>query len=118
MDSGPDPATTREGEGLLRRPPVGLETGGRAVRSRLDRRPEPENLRLNPNDGTLTATDATLAYAAGDPNFGANPNEVALAYSNNVAGALSTTLYGIDSGLDVLVMQGGPAASRARTAVS
>jgi Domain of unknown function (DUF4394) len=67
-----------------------------------------QNLRLNPNDGTLTATDATLAYAAGDPNFGANPNEVALAYSNNVAGALSTTLYGIDSGLDVLVMQGGP----------
>jgi hypothetical protein len=67
-----------------------------------------QNLRLNPNDGTLTATDTTLAYAVGDPHVGANPNEVALAYSNNVAGALTTTLYGIDSGLDVLVTQGGP----------
>src|SRR5437867_1935256 len=32
-----------------------------------------QNIRLNPNDGTLTATDVSLAYAAGDPNAGANP---------------------------------------------
>jgi len=32
-----------------------------------------QNLRLNPNDGTLAATDSALAYAAGDPNVGATP---------------------------------------------
>jgi hypothetical protein len=67
-----------------------------------------QNLRLNPNDGTLTATDVNLAYASGDPNFGQNPTEIGVAYSNNVSGAISTTLYGIDSGLDILVTQNPP----------
>lgn len=44
-----------------------------------------------------------VAYAAGDPNFGIHPNIVDLAYSNNVPNASNTTLYGIDTGLDVLV---------------
>ena len=66
------------------------------------------NLRLNPNDGTLSATDGTLAYAAGDPNFGINPNIVGSAYTNNFAGAISTVLYGIDSNLDILVTQNPP----------
>jgi hypothetical protein len=65
-----------------------------------------QNIRLNPNDGTLTATDTTLTYAAGDPNFGTSPSDVGAAYVNNTAGAPSTTLFGIDSGLDVLVRQG------------
>jgi hypothetical protein len=47
-----------------------------------------QNLRINPNDGTLTATDPALNPAG---------NVVAVAYSNNFAGALSTTLYAIDS---------------------
>jgi hypothetical protein len=64
-----------------------------------------QNLRLNPSDGTLSATDTPLAYAMGDTNAGQNPTEVALAYSNNFVGAGSTTLYGIDSGLDILVTQ-------------
>ena len=67
-----------------------------------------QNLRLNPNDGTLTATDTTLAYAAGDANFGQNPNIVASAYINNFAGTTATTLYGIDSSLDILVTQNPP----------
>src|SRR5207253_11128454 len=67
-----------------------------------------QNLRLNPNDGTLTAIDTNLAFAAGDPNQGANPNVVALAYTNNFAGAGSTTLFGIDDGIDSLVRQGSP----------
>src|SRR5215212_5729150 len=45
-----------------------------------------QNLRLNPNDGALAATDAALNPAG---------NVVAVAYSNNVAGASSTTLYAI-----------------------
>jgi hypothetical protein len=47
-----------------------------------------QNLRVNPNDGSLTATDSALNPAG---------NVVAVAYSNNVAGAVSTTLYAIDS---------------------
>jgi hypothetical protein len=67
-----------------------------------------QNLRLNPTDGSLAATDSALAYAEGDLNFGADPTLVASAYNNNFAGAGSTGLYGIDSGLDTLVLQSPP----------
>jgi hypothetical protein len=67
-----------------------------------------QDLRLNPNDGTLTATDTPLNFAAGDPNAGATPRVVGSAYSNNTAGASSTTLYDIDSNLDILVTQNPP----------
>lgn len=66
-----------------------------------------QNLRLNPNDGTA-ATDIQLAYATGDPNASANPNVVGAAYTNNFAGATSTTLFVIDSNLDILARQGSP----------
>ena len=64
--------------------------------------------RLNPNNGTLAGTDTPLAYVAGDPGFGVNPNVVHVAYTNSQAGATLTTLYGIDSGRDTLVRIGGP----------
>lgn len=67
-----------------------------------------QNFRLNPNNGALAGTDTTLAYATGDANAAANPNVVAVAYTNNVAGTPSTTLFGIDSNLDILVRQGSP----------
>ena len=67
-----------------------------------------QNLRLNPNDGTLSATDGTLAYAAGDVNAGANPTIAGAAYTNSFAGATTTTLYDIDSALGVLVTQNPP----------
>ena len=67
-----------------------------------------QNLRLNPNDGTLAATDGTLAYAAGDRNAGANPNIAGAAYTNSFAGATTTTLYDIDSALGILVTQAPP----------
>lgn len=59
-----------------------------------------QNIRLNPNDGSLTATDVSL-------NPG-NPRVVGSAYSNNFDGALTTTLYGIDSLNDTLVIQNPP----------
>jgi hypothetical protein len=65
-----------------------------------------QNLRLNPDTGAVAATDTNLAYAAGDPNQGVNPNVVALAYTSNFAGATSTTLFGIDSNLDIGLIQG------------
>jgi hypothetical protein len=67
-----------------------------------------QNLRLNPITGALAGADTSLTYAAGDPNAGANPNLVGLAYNNNAAGATITTLYGIDSSLDILVIQNPP----------
>ena len=65
-----------------------------------------QNFRLNPDTGAVVATDTNLAYAAGDPNQGANPNVVALAYTNNFSGATSTTLFGIDSNLDIGLIVG------------
>jgi len=67
-----------------------------------------QNLRLNPNDGMLAATDSALAYATGDANFGATPRIVGSAYTNNFSGATTTTLYDIDSNLDILAIQSPP----------
>jgi hypothetical protein len=65
-----------------------------------------QNLRINPNDAVVAtnltpAGDLPLNYD-GIPAMGI----VAAAYTNNVAGATSTTLYVIDSLLDQLVIQG------------
>ena len=63
-----------------------------------------QNLVINPNDGSATlATD--LFYGAGDANNGTDPNVVAVSYTNSFAGASMTQLYGIDTGLDILVTQ-------------
>lgn len=59
-----------------------------------------QNLRLNPNDGSLTATDTSL-----------NPggaSVVGAAYTNNFAGATITTLYDIGSNGDALFTQSPP----------
>ena len=58
------------------------------------------NYRVSANTGALIATDGTLAFAPGDPQAGAPGTGIAvgaIAYSNNVAGATSTTLYGFDA---------------------
>ena len=66
-----------------------------------------QNLRINVMDG-VALTDGTLAFASGDPNFGADANIVGSAYTNNFAGATATTLYGLDSTLNILVTQNPP----------
>ncbi len=70
-----------------------------------------QNLRLNPNDGSVAGTDTNLAFDTGDPNSAANPNVVGAAYTNNFAGTMSTTLFVIDSNLDILARQGSPGGS-------
>ncbi len=70
-----------------------------------------QNLRLHPNLGTVVGTDTNLAFAAGDANFGAIAREIAVAYDRNFGGATQTTMFGIDSNLDVLVTQGNVNAS-------
>jgi hypothetical protein len=66
-----------------------------------------QNLRVNPANGRVI-TDNNLGYGASDTNFGANPNIVAAAYSNSFVGATTTTLFDIDSNLDVLTQQDPP----------
>jgi len=67
-----------------------------------------QNLRLNPTSGRVAFVDGNLQFAGGDPFAGTNPNVVHAAYTNNFAGALTTTLYGIDAALDTLVIQSPP----------
>lgn len=64
------------------------------------------NYRLFPTGG-IAATDTNVNYAAGDPNVGTRPALVGLAYSNNFAGAVTTTLYGFDFTNDAFVTVGG-----------
>lgn len=65
-----------------------------------------QNQRLNPDSGVIAATDANLAYSAGDVNAGDAPNVRGAAYTNSVAGPVGTTkLYDIDVSNDVLVTQ-------------
>ena len=63
-----------------------------------------QNLRANPNDGT-NVVDGTLAYAAGDPNAGQNPNVVGAGYTNSFGGTATTQLFDIDSNLRILANQ-------------
>ncbi|MEL7483578.1 MAG: DUF4394 domain-containing protein, partial [Planctomycetota bacterium] len=67
-----------------------------------------QNLVLNPNTGTSTLV-TNLFYGPGDVNEGTDPNVAASAYTNNFNGATSTQLYGIDTGLDILVTQANSA---------
>jgi Domain of unknown function (DUF4394) len=67
-----------------------------------------QNLRLNPDDGSVAGVDTNLAYAAGDPGAGTNPSVAASAYTNSFAGATSTTLYDIDNARHALVIQNPP----------
>jgi hypothetical protein len=55
-----------------------------------------QNSRVNVDTGA-TLLDTPFAFAAGDPNAAVTPILPALAYTNNVAGATSTALYGLVS---------------------
>lgn len=60
-----------------------------------------QDLRLNPNNGALAATDGLLTYNIGDVNQALTPSVVSAAYDRNFAGAGAptqlTTLFVIDS---------------------
>jgi hypothetical protein len=75
-----------------------------------------ENFRLNVVTGEVfddsTLSNGKLNYVAGDVNAGANPNVNAIAYTNSFAPSPDpnrvTLLYGLDTDLDVLVLQDPP----------
>jgi hypothetical protein len=62
-----------------------------------------QNYVFNPNTGTA-AQFTNVAYGAGDPNFGRDPNDTANAYTSAPFGGV-TTQYAIDTGNDVLAIQ-------------
>ncbi|MGB7157826.1 MAG: DUF4394 domain-containing protein [Tepidisphaeraceae bacterium] len=73
-----------------------------------------QNLRIHPDTGAAVDTDlvttgiqvdGTLVYGAGDANEGTDPVVSGAAYTNSYPGTPVTTLYNIDTGLDVLVTQ-------------
>jgi hypothetical protein len=64
----------------------------------------------------LATKDTDLAYIAGDINEGADPNVVAAAYDRNSSAATATTLFDIDSNLNLLVRQGAVDGNPADTA--
>lgn len=76
-------------------------------RSRIDTNSN-NNYVVNPNDGLITQVNDVF-YPDGDENFGVDPNVVHLGYTNSFDGATTTQLFGIDSGLDILVTQANSA---------
>ncbi|CAN5878964.1 DUF4394 domain-containing protein [soil metagenome] len=66
------------------------------------------NLQLHQDTGQVVAVDGPLAYVMGDTNFGVDPTVTGSAYINNFPGTMTTTLFGIDSGLNILVRQDPP----------
>jgi len=64
--------------------------------------------RLNPTTGDVSSIDSPLAFVAGDVLDGNDPNVTHVAYTNNFAGATSTTLFGISNVVGInLVRIGG-----------
>ena len=74
-----------------------------------------QNLRINVTTGATTV-DIGLAYAIGDANFGVNPgiSEAAYTNSDNNPGT-GTTLFYVDSALDILVSTTNPNAGSLNT---
>jgi hypothetical protein len=67
-----------------------------------------ENLRVNPENGAVAATDKPLVFNTTDKNASAKPKIVAAAYSNNYVMGGTTTLYNIDSTIGILTSQVPP----------
>jgi hypothetical protein len=68
-----------------------------------------QNMRLHPDTGAIVAVDLPLAFASVDPNAGVTPVVAGAAYTNPDNDPLTgTTLYDIDSGLDILATQNPP----------
>lgn len=68
-----------------------------------------QNLRLHPDTGAVAAVDGALRYAPADPNASRTPRIVGAAYTNpdNDPGT-GTTLFDVDSLLDISVTQNPP----------
>lgn len=74
-----------------------------------------ENVRVDPDTGVIVGTDTNLAYAVGDTNFGDPINLAGMAYTNSIAGAATTVLYGLDAIQNTLVSLPSPNSGQVTT---
>jgi hypothetical protein len=75
-----------------------------------------QNLSLNPDTGGVATFGVPLSYRAGDFAQGLPPRVTALAATNSIPFALTTTIYGIDHARNTLVrFVGSPDAGRLAT---
>lgn len=65
-----------------------------------------QNLRVNPNDGSLVATDTDVFFDDDDVNDNREPQLVALAYDRNNTSDSATTLFALDATSRSLVRVG------------
>src|SRR5688500_6895272 len=71
-------------------------------------KPPVTTTRYDPDTFVLISVDAALAFDPNGPGAAFNPPfAIGAAYSNNVAGAASTTLYAYELGSDLVVTVGG-----------
>lgn len=108
---------------------IDVETGAATMKSSLqttladgviatvDFNPAADRLRLMGSDGVSlrvnvdtgeVVTDGSHEFAAGDPNAETQPMVVAGAYTNSTGRPESTSLYNIEAGAGVLVLQSPP----------
>lgn len=59
----------------------------------------------HPGTGATAVIGTNVAFGAGDPNVGVNPNLVHHAYNNNFVPTSTSQLYALDSNLNILVTQ-------------
>ncbi len=65
-----------------------------------------QNFRITPGTGVVS-TDGIFTFAGTDINAGANPALGSAAYLNNIVGGGTTTLFSIDTDLDILISHSG-----------
>ncbi len=70
-----------------------------------------QDLIIHPDTAAVTSIDPSLAYSGSDLAAGTTPSVVAQAFSNNRFDASTTSLFGIDSARDTLILQGSPGGS-------
>lgn len=70
-----------------------------------------QDLRISVGNGQVAGVDSAYSYQAGDPGAGTAPALSALAYTVPPAGGGTPSLYGIDTGRDVLVSSATNAAT-------
>jgi len=79
-----------------------------ADRIRVISRANGMNYRLNPDNGTIAATDTTVMYISGDANAGKMPRIGAVAYTNSYVNAKTTELFALDDSLGSYIKINSP----------
>lgn len=79
-----------------------------ADRIRVIARANGMNYRLNPDNGTIAATDTTVAYISGDANVSKMPKIGACGYTNSYMNATTTELFALDDSLGAFIKVNSP----------